>query len=168
MPESASRSFLLASAEETIALGRSLGAALEGGETIALAGELGSGKTTFTKGLCSGLGVADSRIVSSPTYVLEHVYEARFPIHHFDAYRLSSVEELVALGFQEHFRTGSVLVVEWAEKVARVLPPERLLVELSIPAEQPLGSHRRVILSGPHAVWASKLERIKVSRAEGR
>jgi hypothetical protein len=90
------------SPEETFGIAMELGALLRGGETLALQGELGSGKTLFTKGLCAGLGVADPRGVASPTYVLEHVYEGSFPIHHYDVYRLASSDEFLALGFEEH------------------------------------------------------------------
>jgi tRNA threonylcarbamoyladenosine biosynthesis protein TsaE len=168
MSEEACRSLLLSSPVEMIELGKSLGGILAGGETLALSGDLGSGKTTFTKGLCAGLGLVDSRLVSSPTYVLEHVYDLRLSVHHYDAYRLASAEEFLALGFQEHLTEGRVVVVEWAEKVASVLPPERLLVRLSIPSDHPLGTHRRADFSGPRRVWSSRLERLKFALPAGR
>ncbi len=160
MPGDVCRSFRTASAHETLALAGALGSLLIGGEVLALAGGLGAGKTTFTKGLCAGLGLKDSRLVSSPTYVLEHLYEARVPVRHYDGYRLSSEDELLALGFQEHLGGRSVLVVEWAEKFLSVLPPERLLVELSTPAGDATGTGRLIDFSGPRVLWGERLERI--------
>lgn len=156
--------FRTRSSEETLALASALGGLLEGGEVIALQGELGSGKTTFTKGLCHGLGLADTRGVSSPTYVLEHVYPARFPVRHYDAYRLGSSEEFVALGFEEHLGTGAILVVEWADKVAEVLPPERLWVHMGWGEPGPEENGRRVSLAGVPGRWSSRLERLRALR----
>ena len=161
MPGDVCRSFRSESAHETLALAGALGSLLTGGEVLALAGGLGAGKTTFTKGLCAGLGLEDSRLVSSPTYVLEHIYEARVPVRHYDAYRLSCEDELLALGFQEHLGGRSVLVIEWADKFLSVLPPERLLVELSIQAGDTAGTRRRIDLSGPRVLWGERLERIR-------
>jgi len=141
-----------------------LGEVLRGGEVLALVGDLGSGKTTFTKGLCRGLGVKEPREVSSPTYVLEHVYEARVPVRHYDAYRLTSPEELAMLGFHDHLTGGEVLVVEWADRVLAALPEERLTVELrhgqAEERSQGAGSitRRHAHISGPARVWRGKLD----------
>lgn len=147
----------------TLTLARELGALLRGGDVIALVGELGSGKTTFTRGLCHGLGLADGSIVSSPTYVLEHVYAARHPVHHYDAYRLSTAEEFLALGFAERLDGSRVVVIEWADKVLSLLPDGRLRVDLSREqgSSRSQGSEetdrRRVLLSGPAANWEARL-----------
>ncbi|MBI4601517.1 MAG: tRNA (adenosine(37)-N6)-threonylcarbamoyltransferase complex ATPase subunit type 1 TsaE [Planctomycetes bacterium] len=150
---------------ETVEIARRLGSRLEGGETIALEGDLGAGKTTFTRGLCEGLGLEDMRLVSSPTYVLEHIYPARLPVHHYDAYRLASAAELAALGFQERIAAGAVLVIEWADKVAEVLPEERLRVELSFPEGEPPGLRRLLVFSGLRRVWGARLEALAGARA---
>ena len=136
-----------------------LGRTLSGGEILGLVGDLGSGKTTFTKGLSLGLGLEDARLVSSPTYVLEQVYPTRIPLHHYDAYRLSSDEEFLNLGFEERLREGDVLVVEWADKVLRVLPPEALIIHLSlVSGDEP--TVRRVLLTGPAGKWRERLFRL--------
>lgn len=150
------------SPEATCQIARRLGETLRGGEVIALVGDLGSGKTTFTRGLCLGLGLDDARQVSSPTYVLEHLYAGRFCIHHYDAYRLVGPEEFVALGFRDHLSSESILVIEWADKVLESLPPERLEIELSMQNEVPNvseapDSRRRIRFSGPREVWGHRL-----------
>lgn len=157
MSDAWSRSLASSSAEETRAIARALGEGLLGGETIALSGDLGSGKTTFTRGLVEGLGL-DARIVSSPTYVLEHIYPGRVPVHHFDAYRLSSVEEFLALGFHERLDGRRVVVVEWAEKVLPAFPRERLLVEIEGPGGGNSPEYRKLIFSSVPGVWASRLD----------
>ena len=126
------QSFLSPAAGQTFAFGRALGEALRksaGGALLALCGELGSGKTTFTKGLAAGLGVRDHSRVSSPTFVLRQDYLGEKPIHHYDAYRLSGPREFLALGFEESLEGGAVTVVEWADRVEEAMPPGALRLE---------------------------------------
>jgi tRNA threonylcarbamoyladenosine biosynthesis protein TsaE len=109
------------SAAETIALGERIGAALKGGEVFALIGNLGTGKTHLIKGIALGLEAHDSDQVSSPTFVLVNEYfgrEGLIHIYHIDAYRMESVAEFQALGFDEYCRPDSVVLVEWADKVS--------------------------------------------------
>lgn len=151
------------SVAETLAIARKLGGVLAEGDVLALSGDLGSGKTTFTRGLCGGIGLEETRWVSSPTYVLEQVYPARVPVHHYDAYRLSSEEDFLALGFEEHLGGGAIIVIEWADKVLSVLPPEMLLVEFSVLPKDDLSEdmpseRRRFIFSGRGDCWSSRLE----------
>ena len=148
---------LSCSEADTRNLGASLGALLEGGETLALVGDLGSGKTAFARGVGRGLGITDPSLVSSPTYVLEQVYPARVPIHHYDAYRLSSEVEFLDLGFDEQLKGRNVLIVEWAEKVAGALPEETLWVEF-LPGGGDDRDARRIRIFGPASVWNSKLD----------
>ena len=114
---------------ETQALGRRLGRLLGPGDVVALAGPLGAGKTQFVKGVAEGLGVADGRDVTSPTFVLINEYAGRLPVYHFDAYRLDGPEALEDLGAAEYFDGRGVSVVEWADRVPGVLPAERLDVQ---------------------------------------
>ena len=151
------RSLLATSLEATVDIARQLGGQLRGGETIALEGDLGAGKTAFTRGLCLGVGLNDARIVSSPTYVLEHVYPTRIPVHHYDAYRLASAAEFAALGGEERRRAGAILVIEWAEKVAAVLPADRLIVAFAIPPGESGRNQRFLHFFGPGDVWGERL-----------
>jgi tRNA threonylcarbamoyladenosine biosynthesis protein TsaE len=127
------------SRDESIAWGRRLGGLLRPGDVLTLSGPLGSGKTTLTKGLAEGLGLEDSRYVTSPTFVLVHEYPASVPVYHIDAYRLGGPEEADALGLDEMFYGTGVTIVEWAERIDELLPPEHLRVWLTIEGEESRG-----------------------------
>lgn len=129
----ASLSITTRSPRETFLLGERVGRSLTGGETIALVGELGGGKTVFVKGLAAGYGVMDAeREVTSPTYTLLHVYEGtRGRIHHFDLYRLRGAAQFDDLGPGDQFGDpGGVTVVEWADRAPESLPAGRLEVRV--------------------------------------
>ncbi|NQT88624.1 tRNA (adenosine(37)-N6)-threonylcarbamoyltransferase complex ATPase subunit type 1 TsaE [bacterium] len=124
------------SRDETIAWGRRLGSLLRAGDVLTLSGPLGSGKTTLTKGLTEGLGLDDSRYVTSPTFVLVHEYPADVPVYHIDAYRLGGPEEADSLGLDEMFYGPGVTIIEWAERIAELLPAHVLRVVLDIEGEE--------------------------------
>lgn len=110
------------SVAETLALGQKLAQRLGVGDCVALVGELGTGKTVLVRGIARGLGVADERLVASPSYVLVREYAGSVPIYHVDLYRLSGGEaELTDLGLEEMLAEGVVLV-EWADRVGDALP----------------------------------------------
>jgi tRNA threonylcarbamoyladenosine biosynthesis protein TsaE len=109
------------SQQETIDFGVEIGKSLSGGEIITLTGNLGAGKTHLAKGIVKGLGVSQDDIVSSPTFVLINEYYGRLEVYHIDAYRLNSEAEFAALGFDDLCHRGSVVMVEWADKVPNVL-----------------------------------------------
>ena len=117
------------SAAETERLGRVTGQALRGGETLALYGELGSGKTAFVRGLAVGLG-APSRAVSSPTFVLVHEYPGRLRLVHADFYRIEQESDLRHLGLPDYQDSLTVLAIEWAEKAGAELPQDRIEIRL--------------------------------------
>lgn len=104
------------SADETQALGQKLASRLAPGDVIAYFGDLGAGKTAFTRGLAQGLGITDP--VTSPTYTIVNEYlSGRLPLFHFDMYRLSSGEELFDIGWEDYLQRGGVCAVEWSENV---------------------------------------------------
>ena len=123
------------SPDETMQIGGKIGDCLKGDEVIALIGPLGSGKTLMVKGIAAGLGAADSRRVTSPTFVLVNEYtgpEMRLDVYHVDAYRLESVAEFEMLGFDDLCCTDSVVLIEWADKVESALQNiDTIEVELS-------------------------------------
>lgn len=117
-------------AAETRRLGRLIGQFLKPGSLVALAGELGSGKTQFIKGLARGLGVDRRYYVSSPSFVLVNEYPGRIPLYHLDLYRLSEREDLEEIGLEEYLYGKGVTAVEWAEKATLFLPPQYIWVDI--------------------------------------
>ena len=116
--------------EETFAYGFRLAHGLRHGDIIALCGELGAGKTWLSKGLASGLG-GDPNTVASPTFTLIHEYMGgRLPMFHFDFYRLDSAEEALQLGLDDYLAGEGVVVIEWADKFAELIPAEARWVRL--------------------------------------
>ncbi|MGD0078929.1 MAG: tRNA (adenosine(37)-N6)-threonylcarbamoyltransferase complex ATPase subunit type 1 TsaE [Sedimentisphaerales bacterium] len=110
------------SADETIGLGRKIGLQLRGGEVIAFCGPLGSGKTHLIKGIVKGLGAEDAaNEVTSPTFVLVNEYTGRLDIFHIDAYRLDSIAQFEQIGFDDYCYPGSVVLIEWADKIEKAL-----------------------------------------------
>ena len=123
-------------AQETFHLGQQLGAMLNAGDLVAFCGDLGAGKTCCIQGIAVGLGVADLSLVTSPTFTLIQEYQGRFPIYHFDVYRLTQEEDLYDLGYEEYFYGEGVTLVEWAERIPHFLPAEHLVIHLHIEANQ--------------------------------
>lgn len=122
------------SIDETRQLGATLGQSLESGTVIALSGNLGAGKTHFTQAIAEGLGVPRS-LVNSPTFSLVQEYAGRLPIFHFDTYRLINIDEFLDLGFDEYLSLRGVCIIEWAERVAAVLPADLLTIRITTTGE---------------------------------
>jgi tRNA threonylcarbamoyladenosine biosynthesis protein TsaE len=118
------------SVAETEALAQRLAQRLQGGEVIAFSGDLGAGKTAFTRGLARGLGITER--VTSPTFTIVNEYEGgRLPLFHFDLYRLGSSDDLYDIGWEDYLARGGVCAVEWSERVADALPPDTLRVTIA-------------------------------------
>ncbi|MFQ5458237.1 MAG: tRNA (adenosine(37)-N6)-threonylcarbamoyltransferase complex ATPase subunit type 1 TsaE [Myxococcota bacterium] len=109
---------------ETRAAGARLAKGLVPGMTVALVGDLGTGKTVFAKGLAAGLGCRQE--ASSPTFTLVNVYEGPVPMYHIDFYRLSRPEDVASLGFRDYLDGRGIVVVEWADRAPDSLPEARL------------------------------------------
>ena len=107
--------------KETYELGRRLGAEAKAGQVYTLVGDLGVGKTVFTKGLAAGLGIEEA--VSSPTFTIVQVYEeGRLPFYHFDVYRIGDVEEMEEIGYEDYSYGEGVCLIEWADLIREILP----------------------------------------------
>ncbi len=115
---------------QTRALGKRIGKLLKRGQVVALVGELGSGKTVLAQGIAMGLGVSPRAYPRSPSFVLINEYKGKFPVYHFDLYRLNNIRELESIGYREYFYGQGVAVIEWAQKVEEALPDYYLRVEL--------------------------------------
>jgi len=110
------------SVEETMDLGEIFAGGLKRGDCVALVGDLGAGKTVFTKGIAKGLGVKNARYVNSPTFVIIKEYDGKFPLYHFDLYRLDGHSGLDDMNWEEYFYGDGVTVIEWADKIRELLP----------------------------------------------
>lgn len=135
--------FITHSRAETAALGRRLAPALPPGTLVCFTGGLGAGKTAFTEGLAAGLGCTDP--VSSPTFAIVNYYRGPRPLAHFDLYRLSSEEDLLAAGLYDYLDEGAVVAAEWSENFAALLAAEHpVTVDL-----RPLsGQTRQITIEG--------------------
>ena len=130
------------SPEETEALGAALGAVIPAGTVLAYRGDLGAGKTAFTRGLARGLGYREP--VTSPTYTIVNEYiGGRIPLFHFDMYRLGSSEDLWDIGWEDYLDRGGVCAVEWSENVA-----DALADALTVTIEKLGDTRRRITLEG--------------------
>jgi tRNA threonylcarbamoyladenosine biosynthesis protein TsaE len=113
---------------ETEAFGEKMGREAKAGQVYCLSGDLGVGKTVFTKGFAKGLDITEH--VTSPTFTIINEYEGRLPLYHFDVYRVYDEDELFELGYEEYFYGEGVCVVEWADLIEDLLPPETKLIRI--------------------------------------
>ena len=148
-------------AQDTRDVGEAVSASLRAGDAVVLAGELGTGKTTFVQGVARGLGVEDQ--VSSPTFTLVKEYRGILDVAHVDVYRLEHVQDVVDLGLDELGEGEAVLLVEWGDAVEQLLPVERLRVELS--TEDVSSEVRRLRLTGAGPSWEERWGTLQVAVA---
>lgn len=114
---------------DTAELGKRIADGLKPGSIIALVGPLGAGKTTLAQKVARGLGVTER--MSSPTFTIVQEYESgRLPLYHFDVYRVSDEDELFEIGFEEYLHAGGVCLIEWADLIEDILPPETQWISL--------------------------------------
>lgn len=121
---------------ETEKLGHDLGILLSPGSFIALKGELGGGKTCFTRGVVSGIAPESAAMVASPTFAIMNEYPGPCPVYHFDFYRLAGSLEIAELGFEDYFHGNGVCIAEWAERLEELTPPDHLSVNFRYAAEE--------------------------------
>ena len=119
------------SPEETAGWGRKLGRLLEAGDVVALIGELGAGKTALAQGIARGLGVPQDTYIASPTFTLINEYRGRVPLYHLDFYRIDHPSECVQLGLEDYLGGAGVALIEWADKIASLLPGDHLAIRLA-------------------------------------
>ena len=115
--------------KETRALGEELGRKAVPGSLYTLTGDLGTGKTVFTQGFARGLGITEH--VNSPTFTIVQEYDGgRLPFYHFDVYRIGDLEEMDEIGYEDYFYGDGVCLIEWAELIEELLPPERTAIRI--------------------------------------
>lgn len=146
------------SAKDTLGIGKRLAKYLRQGDIVCLFGDLGSGKTVLTKGIAKGLGVKKENVVS-PSFVILRAYaKGKLPVYHFDLYRLGNLCSIQNLGYEEYLYGQGVTVIEWADRLKRLLPAEYLKIALSVRGISArsiklsaLGTHYKKLLEKIHA-----------------
>lgn len=129
MPE-----FHTKSPAETREIAKAFASSLKGGEVIALKGDIGVGKTVFTKGLAAGLGITAN--VTSPTFNIVKQYSGRLPLYHFDVYRITDPDEMLEIGFEEYLYSGAVVVIEWPELISDLIPQDAITITIEREGEE--------------------------------
>jgi tRNA threonylcarbamoyladenosine biosynthesis protein TsaE len=139
--------FIISSVDDTLKLGKELGLRVKAGDIICLNGDLGAGKTHFSKGIALGLGVEDH--ITSPTFTIVNEYEGgRLKLYHFDVYRVNDPDEIYAIGFDEYIFDNGVSIIEWSNYIEELIPEEYLSINiLKLPDE---GENFRKIVIIPH------------------
>ena len=138
------REFITNSEEQTFAAAAEVGALLKAGDVILYDGEMGAGKTAFTKGIAKFLEVDDE--VTSPTFALVHEYNGKLPLFHFDLYRINGYDDLYATGFFDYLDRGGIIAAEWSENVPGL--EEELGGVIRISIEKLSENGRRIVVSG--------------------
>jgi tRNA threonylcarbamoyladenosine biosynthesis protein TsaE len=131
------------SVEDTMDLGKRLGNLLNAGDIICLKGDLGTGKTYFTKGIASGLKI--NTTITSPTFTIVNEYEGRLKLFHFDVYRVNDIDEISSIGFDEYIFSSAVSVIEWADYIKELIPEECIWVSIYKMPEKGL-DFRKIII----------------------
>jgi tRNA threonylcarbamoyladenosine biosynthesis protein TsaE len=140
-------------AAETEAIGEAIGSQLRLGDLVVLSGDLGAGKTTFTKGLARALGIEQR--VTSPTFTIVQEYDGRLPVAHVDVYRLERIQELYDFGFEELLEER-VTVVEWGDAIALVLPHDRVNVRIELDETDDGDDRRRLAIAADGPSWDAR------------
>lgn len=124
------KEILIRNEKDTKEFGIKLAKNLKPGDVIALAGDLGTGKTTLTKYIAEGLGIKEP--ITSPTFtIVQEYHEGRLPLYHFDVYRICDVEEMYELGYEEYFFGKGVSIVEWADIIEEIIPDNAKIIFIS-------------------------------------
>lgn len=144
-----------ASPEQTKALAAAVAPVMLPGDVVALSGDLGAGKTCFVQGAAAALGVSDR--VTSPSFVLVKEYQGTYPILHLDVYRLSNLQELTDLGYEEFLDPRWVVFIEWGDAVGPLLPPSVLEVDIRGGADE----DRTIALHAHGPAWERRLREIE-------
>ena len=130
--------------DDTMCIAAEFADTLQGGEFIAMYGDLGAGKTAFVQGLAKALGITQH--VTSPTFTIVNEYEGRLVLYHFDVYRIADPDEMYEIGYEDYLDSGGVCIVEWAELIEELFPED--YIKISILKDEEKGfDYRRIIIS---------------------
>lgn len=120
--------YTVTTVDETYKIGESIGSLVNSGDIICLIGDLGTGKTHLTKGIAKGLNIEDN--ITSPTFTIVNEYTGRLKLYHFDVYRVNDPDEIAAIGFDEYIFSDGVSVIEWANYIEELIPPNKLTITI--------------------------------------
>ena len=140
------KEFITNSVEETLAAAEEVAASLSAGDIILYEGDMGAGKTHFTKGIARYLGIDDE--ITSPTFALVNEYDGAVPLFHFDLYRIESYDDLYAIGFFDYLDRGGIIAAEWSENIAELKAELGEVITVSIEKLSETG--RRITVSGKY------------------
>lgn len=150
------------SPEETRRVALALTPILLPGDVLALAGDLGAGKTTFVQGIAAGLKIPDR--VTSPTFILLREYfGGRYPLVHLDIYRLDAMQEVIDLGYEEFLDPAHIIAVEWGDRIEPLLPRDHLLISLNYTDDD---VRRHLTLSARGPAWGGRMDTVKILTSE--
>ena len=134
------------SPQQTESIGFELGQKAKAGDIYCLSGDLGVGKTVFTRGFAKGLGV-EEEYITSPTFTIINEYKGRLNLYHFDVYRIGSIEEMDDTGYEEYFFGDGVCLIEWAELIEEIIPPEAVWINIEKDLDKGF-DYRRITFGG--------------------
>lgn len=120
--------YIVTTVDETYKIGKLIGSLVNSGDIICLIGDLGTGKTHLTKGIANGLDIEDT--ITSPTFTIVNEYTGRLILYHFDVYRVNDPDEIAAIGFDEYIFGDGVSVIEWANYIEELIPPNNLTITI--------------------------------------
>lgn len=120
--------FIVDNTDSTMKLGKKIGSLVHPGDIICITGDLGAGKTHFTKGVAEGLNISEP--ITSPTFTIVNEYEGRLKLYHFDVYRVCDPEEIEAIGFDEYIFSDAVSIIEWSNFIEELIPREHIWVDI--------------------------------------
>ena len=147
MQQQTVRAYRMKNEAETRAFALALADKLQAGDVLALIGELGTGKTALTRYIGEGLGIHQR--ISSPTFTIVQIYEdGRLPFYHFDVYRIGDIEEMEEIGYEDCFYGEGVCLIEWADLIQEILPPDVIAIEIEKNLEKGF-DYRKITISDP-------------------
>lgn len=120
--------YIVTTVDETYKIGEHIGSLVNSGDIICLIGDLGTGKTHLTKGIAKGLDIEDN--ITSPTFTIVNEYTGRLKLYHFDVYRVNDPDEIEAIGFDEYIFSDGVSIIEWANYIEELIPPNKLTITI--------------------------------------
>ena len=134
------------SPQQTESIGFELGQKAKAGDIYCLSGDLGVGKTVFTRGFAKGIGV-EEEYITSPTFTIINEYDGRLKLYHFDVYRIGSIEEMDDTGYEEYFFGDGVCLIEWAELIEEIIPPDAVWINIEKDLDKGF-DYRRITFGG--------------------